>query len=239
MERLIEYYDELYPSTEKVCTFFKDLVSETSASPKYLRIGCGTGLLETKLSKLGLDVTGIETSRPLLNSASLRYRLPTMSIRFFQMSSTEMVNFLGSNFYDLISCINDRLIFLQDDASIQKFFIDCKTLLTEGGKLVLQLFNYDLEKGQNNFSLPLRQSIRSKLFSEIERNGKEAYITQTLENSSGRLFDIIKSQKVSIVSLDTIERFAKKAGFTSVTTYSDYEMKPFTKDSESLICVIQ
>ena len=86
MKNLIEYYDELYPSDESQRKFFMDLLSCYQAPSKFLRIGCGTGNLESFLAKNGIDVTGLDTNKEILESANLRRRFPNMAIRFFQMS---------------------------------------------------------------------------------------------------------------------------------------------------------
>mgnify|MGYP002509338339 CR=1 FL=1 len=51
MMNLIEYYDELYPSDETQRKFFIDLLSNYQAPSKFLRVGCGTGNLESFLAK--------------------------------------------------------------------------------------------------------------------------------------------------------------------------------------------
>ena len=97
------------------------------------------GALAPVLAKEGHDVTGIETSREMLEIANRRRRMPNTAIRFFQMSTIEMTRFLGKGFYNVISCLSDRIIFIHDKTLMRKFFYDCKLLLSEGGHLVLQL----------------------------------------------------------------------------------------------------
>ena len=115
MQSFIEYYDELYPSDENQRRFFTDLLTKYVAPSKFLRIGCGTGNLESYLAKNGVDVTGLDTNKDILESANLRRRFPNMAIRFFQMSTIEMTNFLGKNFYNVIACLNDKLIYIHDE----------------------------------------------------------------------------------------------------------------------------
>ena len=103
MQNLVEYYDELYPSDENQRRFFTDLLTKYAAPSKFLRIGCGTGNLESYLAKSGIDVTGLDTNKEILESANLRRRFPNMAIRFFQMSTIEMTNFLGKNFFINVS----------------------------------------------------------------------------------------------------------------------------------------
>ena len=136
VQNVIEYYDELYPVTEIQKKFYSSQIDSYTKPVKLLRVGCGTGYLEHLLAREGHDVTGLETSKEMLESANLKRRNQLMSIRFFQMTTLEMTRFLGKGFYNIISCLNDRIIYIHDATLIRKFFFDCKQLLKEDGKLV-------------------------------------------------------------------------------------------------------
>lgn len=239
MQSLIEYYDELYPSDENQRRFFTDLLTKYVAPSKFLRIGCGTGNLESYLAKNGVDVTGLDTNKDILESANLRRRFPNMAIRFFQMSTIEMTNFLGKNFYNVIACLNDKLIYIHDEALMKKFFADCKLLLSKDGSLVLQLYNYDMLKNENQVKLPNRESIRSKIMETIVKMDSGEYIiNQYLENSSEKILPLLQRQKVLPISPDKIKEFALAAGFSNIEFYEDYTKKPLTSESQTVVCVI-
>lgn len=239
MQSLIEYYDELYPSDENQRRFFTDLLTKYVAPSKFLRIGCGTGNLESYLAKNGVDVTGLDTNKDILESANLRRRFPNMAIRFFQMSTIEMTNFLGKNFYNVIACLNDKLIYIHDETLMKKFFADCKLLLSKDGSLVLQLYNYDMLKNESQVKLPNRESIRSKIMETIVKMDSGEYIiNQYLENSSEKILPLLQRQKVLPISPDKIKEFALAAGFSNIEFYEDYTKKPLTSESQTVVCVI-
>lgn len=239
MQSLIEYYDELYPSDENQRRFFTDLLTKYVAPSKFLRIGCGTGNLESYLAKNGVDVTGLDTNKDILESANLRRRFPNMAIRFFQMSTIEMTNFLGKNFYNVIACLNDKLIYIHDETLMKKFFADCKILLSKDGSLVLQLYNYDMLKNESQVKLPNRESIRSKIMETIVKMDSGEYIiNQYLENSSEKILPLLQRQKVLPISPDKIKEFALAAGFSNIEFYEDYTKKPLTSESQTVVCVI-
>ena len=239
MMNLIEYYDELYPSDEAQRKFFIDLLSNYQAPSKFLRVGCGTGNLESFLAKNGIDVTGLDTNKEILESANLRRRFPNMAIRFFQMSTTEMTNFLGKNFYNTIACLNDKIIYLYTESLMKKFFTDCKLLLSNEGTLVLQLYNYNIINNEKVVKLPVRESIRSKIMEQIVKTDNDEFvINQFLENSSEKIIPLLQRQKIFPIVPEQIEEFAKEAGFTKIEFFEDYSKKPFTAESKSLVCLI-
>ena len=223
MMNLIEYYDELYPSDETQRKFFIDLLSNYQAPSKFLRVGCGTGNLESFLAKNGIDVTGLDTNKEILESANLRRRFPNMAIRFFQMSTTEMTNFLGKNFYNTIACLNDKIIYLYTESLMKKFFTDCKLLLSNEGTLVLQLYNYNIINNEKVVKLPVRESIRSKIMEQIVKTDNDEFvINQFLENSSEKIIPLLQRQKIFPIVPEQIEEFAKEAGFTKIEFFEEY-----------------
>ena len=239
MQNVVEYYDELYPSDESQRKFFLDLLTSYQAPSKILRIGCGTGNLESYLARNGVDVTGLDTNKEILESANLRRRFPNMAIRFFQMSTIEMTNFLGRNFYNVIACLNDKIIYIYDKALMKKFFADCKLLLSDEGTLVLQLYNYNMLDNEKVVKLPVRESIRSKIMEQVIKTENDGYvINQYLENSAGKIITLLQRQKIFPVLPEDIKAFALEAGFSKVEFYEDYTKKPFTPESKTVLCLI-
>lgn len=240
VNNLVEYYDELYPVVQEQFDFYNSLVEEFSKPVRFLNIGCGTGVLENKLAKDVTDVTGLETIKELLDSAARKRRNQLMAVRFFQMSTIEMVRFLGKGFYNVISCLNDRVIFIHDKTLLRKFFFDCKQLLAENGMLVLQLSNYNLYKKNQAVKLPEKSSIRVTLSSKIEpTEGEEYLLSASIETGNGKKLPVYDRTSVYPILKSEIVDFAKEAGFTKIDFYSDYKKTPASDSSESLVVIIR
>ena len=238
LHNITEYYDELYPVSEDQKKFFSELIGDLMPA-KYLRIGCGTGAFEHGLSKIGHDVTGLETSKELLEVATRRRRMPNMAIRFFQMSTIEMTRFLGKGFYNIISCLSDRLVFIHDKTLMRKFFYDCKTLLAPGGHVVLQLNNYKVFNTKPMAMLPVHESIRVKLYTQVWRGDDDkCQLQQDLEHCGSRVVPVLKNVDIYPVTVDEIQEFAKEAGFTDIELFSSFAREPFTDTSEQIVCLM-
>lgn len=235
---IAEYYDELYPVSDEQKNFFSAEIKSFPKPVKYLSIGSGSGSFEHFLAKEGLDVTGLETVQSLVDSANRKRRTQIMSLRFFQMSSLEMCRFLGKNFYNVISIFNGRMIFTHDETLMAKLFYDCHQLLTENGKMILQLPNF-LKYTQEKITLPCRESIRVKLFTKISKdsNGKY-YFNQTLETGNGKKLSVTEDMPIMPIKKSQIESYAKEAGFKECKFYSDFSPAEFTPDSDQIIAVI-
>ncbi|MCR4713184.1 MAG: class I SAM-dependent methyltransferase [Treponemataceae bacterium] len=238
LHNIIEYYDELYPVTEDQKKLYKDLTKDLVPA-KILRIGCATGGFEHWLAKEGHDVTGIETSKEMLETANRRRRMPNTAIRFFQMSTIEMTRFLGKGFYNVISCLSDRIIFIHDKTLMRKFFYDCKLLLAEGGHLVLQLSNYSVFNTKPMAKLPTQESIRVKLYTQLWTNEEgNCTLQQDLEHCGSKVVPVLKDVAVLPILPDQITEYAKEAGFKDINLYSGFDKSPLQADSPTVVCVL-
>jgi 2-polyprenyl-3-methyl-5-hydroxy-6-metoxy-1,4-benzoquinol methylase len=240
IQNVIEYYDELYPVTEAQKKFYADLMKSYQIPVKFLRVGCGTGYFEHLLARDGHDVTGLETSKEMLESANLKRRNQLMSIRFFLMSSLDMTRFLGKNFYNIISCLNNRISFIHDRTLMRKFFFDCKELLAPEGMTVLQFENYAVYNTMPMSKLPTRESIRAKLYTELwtKDNGAK-YISQEVETGNGKVLPVLQDELIYPLTKQEVIDFSKEAGFTKATFYSDFEENPFTGSEPEIIVVLR
>ncbi len=238
-QNIVEYYDELYPVTEAQKEFYLKESAIYGKPVRYLRIGCGTGSFEHYLAKEGADVTGIESSSEMIASANRRRRTQLMAIRFFQMSSLEMTRFLGKGFYNLISILDDRIIYTHDYTLLAKLFYDCKQLISKKGKLVISLPNFEKYNQRPKQLLPVRESIRSKLFTQIvTKDDDSTVLNQDLETGNGKIIPVTRDVSIYPVTRSDVKELAKKAGFTKIEFFSNFYRDDFTSDSDNLICVI-
>lgn len=238
IKNLVEYYDELYPVTLAQQTFYETLVQKFSPPAKFLGIGCGTGVLCHRLAKDAVDVTGLETQRELLDSANLKYRSQLMAMRFFQMSTLEMTRFLGKKFYNVISCLNNRVTFIHDKTLMRKFFFDCKELLADGGKLALQLFNFEKFKGAPKCQLPELCSPRVRYQSSLIRLSDGICKLSSCLEKNGKLIPVYDEARVYPLTKTEIEEFSKEAGFKSAQFFSGFDGLSYEPDSDYLLAVL-
>ncbi|MCH5288449.1 MAG: class I SAM-dependent methyltransferase [Treponema sp.] len=236
---IAEYYEELYPVTESQKRFYAEEMQWFPRPVKLLRVGCGTGAFEHYLAREGADVTGLETSQELLESANRKRRTQLMSVRFFQMNTTEMGRFLGKGFYHIISVLDDRLMLIHDPLLIKRFFSDCKQLLARGGHLILSIPNFDKFTAEPLVQLPDRTSIRSSLYTQIwtDKSGRK-FVQQDVETGSGRVLPVTKDVPIYPLTAEEIKAFAKEAGLSHCECYADFEETPFSATSDYLVARI-
>ena len=240
IQNVVEYYDELYPVTEAKKKFYNSVKKAYMPPVKFLQIGCGTGALEHELAQDGSDVTGLEVSRELIAAANLRRRTQLTAVRFFQLSTLDMTRFLGKGFYNVISCLNNRIAFIHDKTLLRKFFFDSKVLLADNGTLILELFNFHLTEQTPVTPLPERSSIRVRMMSSLKQGGsKLMYLNENIETGNGRILKVMENEEVYPLTKEEIISFGKEAGYKEFKFYSSFDMDEFDQTSRDLICVIR
>lgn len=237
LHNLVEYYDELYPVTNEQIDFIESLCSSFSNPHKILQIGSGSGTLAHTLAKKGKDVTGIEMSQPLLTSSTLKRRTQLLSIRFFKMSAMEMDKYLGKQFYNVIMCLNNRLVSVRDRKCAEKVLKNCKTLLSSNGKMIIRAYNYDYIKKGN---LPSeKKSERAKLITEIEVKSDDSAILNQKIVTFNKTLPIVQNMDIFPLTKKVLYELAIDAGFKKVDFYGDYGKTPLSDNSEEIICVLE
>lgn len=239
LQPITEYYDELYPVTSDHLEFYKQILKDYPAPQKVLNIGIGTGSFEFSLSKAGYDVTGLEVIQCLLESALLKRRNQLLSLRFFKLSSTEMTKFLGHGFFNVISCLNNKIVFFKNKTLVQNFFSDSYKLLSPNGTLILHLYNHENCINSKTFSLPVKSSLRIQLFSQIQNISGISYLTQYLKKDTGHPTTIIQDEQIFPLTQNQIKDFAASAGFKSVELFADCQWSPLTADSKEIFAIIK
>lgn len=237
---LVEYYDELFPVTDSLKSFCEQIKSKFSPPPKSLQIGCNNGTFSFFLAKNGWNSTGLETIPVLLDSACAKRRLQLLSIRFFKLSTLEMANFLGKGFYNFISCLDNRILFINSLQNMKKFFTDARNLITKDGVLLLQTFNLESLSSNSINIMQTRSSERVNLFSKIQSSPDGSYsISQEVENSNGLILPVLQNVKIFPLTQKDITSFGKEAGFKHIDFYKDYNGTKFTKDSPYTVAVLR
>ena len=122
---------------------------------------------------------------------------------------------------------------------MEKFFRDCKDLLSPNGYFILQIPNYPYYTCQQEGILPVSESIRSKLHTKLITDDNGTRILQQVETSNGRLVTVRNYQMVYPLAAQDVEELALDTGFHEVKFYSDFTKHPFVPESSpNLICVI-
>ena len=135
-------------------------------------LGCGTGNITCRLSKLGYDMIGIDISEEMLSVAKEKAEENKCNILYLLQDMTEF-ELYGT--VDVILCVCDSINYLVDYDDLKKVFKLVNNYLNPGG-----LFIFDV-----NTEYKFKFILGNKTYSDCE--DKAAYIWQNYYDSLNKI----------------------------------------------------
>lgn len=142
---IAKYYDYIFPVGNAQIDQIKELTGEP---PKdILDVACGSGGYSKLLSDQGYNVTAIDLDASMVQS--LQKKDNSIDVQVLNMLDIEKLN----KTFDLIFCIGNSLVHLNNNDEIHKYLKACKQCLKPEGKILIQIINYDRVLAKNVKSL--------------------------------------------------------------------------------------
>ena len=139
---IAEYYDLIFPLGKAQVDFVKGSIHGPYRNKSILDVGCGTGDLALALSRAGFTVTGIDSDLEMLNRAEAK-AASGGPVTFTRMDMREISARLSPSSFDAVLCLGNTLVHLDGLPEIEAFCAEARTILRDGGCLLLQILNYD------------------------------------------------------------------------------------------------
>ena len=224
--QIAEKYDFIFPLSPAHKTFFaSELHGKT-----ILDVGAATGNLTAYLSSQGYEVTAIDLSERLIAKAAEK----GVTVQQLNMLAIDELPT-----FDNIVCIGNTLPHLDSKTSVQLFLQKAYRKLTQGGKLVLQLVNFQKyfaqQQGDYLGNLPLIENNKVKFerYYYLNEEGKIRFKTI--------LDDTIKNEELlQPIFADQLTEWLTQIGFQAINLYGNFKKDPFDKEkSMALIITVE
>jgi len=221
--QIAEKYDFIFPLSPAHKTFFaSELHGKT-----ILDVGAATGNLTAYLSSQGYEVTAIDLSERLITKAAEKGVI-------VQQRNMLAIDELPT--FDNIVCIGNTLPHLDSKTSVQLFLQKAYRQLTQGGKLVLQLVNFQKyfaqQQGDYLGNLPLIENDKVKFerYYYLNEEGKIRFKTI--------LDDTIKNEELlQPIFADQLTEWLTQIGFQAINLYGNFKKDPFDKEKSMALIV--
>ena len=192
-----------------------------------LDIGCGTGNLAIELTTQFTEVIAIDLNTDMLNAA--RQKRGSSKVSFLEMDMLKIDQHFAPNQFDTVSCFGNTIVHLGGLEQISLFFRKVKHVLKPGGKLLVQLINYNKVLDEKLPGLPTIDNEFAK-FERIyttDQNGLIDFKTiltvksthEIIENTI-KLFPLRKKQITDALS---------ETGFSNVCFYGSFAKTEYGK----------
>ena len=133
-----DFYDAEFSTRDLEIPFFRKQAAQ--AGGPVLEVACGTGRITLPIARAGIDVTGLDVSRPMLEQARRKATGEGLNIEWIEQDCRDMN--LARRFALVFSATN-AMQHLLDFESTCAFLQCARSLLSPGGQLILDVFNPD------------------------------------------------------------------------------------------------
>ena len=221
---IAEKYDYIFPLSPAHRVFFDNEVHGKTV----LDVGAATGNLTAHLSSQGYEVTAIDLSDRLIAKAVEKGIV---------VRKLNMLNIDKLSTFDNIVCIGNTLPHLDSKASVQLFLQKAYGQLTQEGKLVLQLVNFEKyfaqQQGDYLGNLPLiaNDKVKFERFYYLNEEGKIRFKTildDTIENE----------ELLQPIFADELIQWLTQIGFQTINLYGNFKKDPFDPNASMALIIV-
>ena len=221
---IAEKYDYIFPLSPAHQTFFaSELCGKT-----VLDVGAATGNLTAYLSSQGYEVTAIDLSDRLIAKAAEK------GVR---VQHCNMLNIDELSTFDNIVCIGNTLPHLDSKVSVQLFLQKAYGQLSQEGKLILQLVNFQKYFAQQqddylgNLPLIANDKVKFERFYYLNKEGKIRFKTildDTIENE----------ELLQPIFADELTQWLTQIGFQAINLYGNFKKDPFDPNASMALIIV-
>lgn len=225
-------------SRKMVPYIMKILRKRTLKGMRVIDLACGTGAAAIEMSKLGAEVTGIDSSSEMLKYARRKSKKSRRKIAF---SRQELTEFGTKGEYDLITCLFDSLNHVTEKDDLQQVFSCVASKLKPKGKFIFDVnVAYGFRRNWGGSTI-VRESPKFYTIWEglYDSPSGLAKMNVTVFQKSGN--QIYKKCFVSIkeraYKVNTLKSMLSKAGLTVNNMYGSFKLEKPSRTSGRVLFV--
>ena len=234
-KELSSVYDIVFPRVEETVEFLcKDLKENATV----LDLACGTGTYSFALAERGHKVTALDLDKDMIDLAI--EKKGKLDVEFYVADMTKIKDEFKDKKYDLIFCIGNSLVHLENREAIKELIKDMSSMLNEGGTIIVQIINYDRILSNDITTLPIisREEQGIKFLRNYRYSEEEQVIyfeTELLISKDNKEEKYINSIKlVPILSAELLE-MVEESKFSIIELNGEFSGKEYTDESYSFI----
>ncbi|TKG94770.1 class I SAM-dependent methyltransferase [Puteibacter caeruleilacunae] len=227
-------YDHIFPPKPIQRDFVLSRLKDQSGELHILDIGSATGGLVELFADKNIDVVGIEPDLGMVSLAQKRLAGKSASVQAGDMLALKE-DFPPSSF-NAVVCLGNTLVHLENVQQMSTFFEGVKYVLKPGGKLIVQVINYDrIKKLQlEGLSTIDNEFIRfERTYAVIDGCDQIEFKTRLTVKESDEVID--NSVLLYPVVKSEIEALIGLYGFVGAMYYGDFMGRDLAIDSVPLI----
>lgn len=231
------WYDYIFPTSPMQLKFINSKIGDLD-NKKIVDVGCGTGNLSILLGEANAITTGLELDSKMVEKAKEK----SSTLKNISIVEDNMLNISSlfePNSIDGVICFGNTLVHLLNDDDILSFLSQCKTILKNNGKLLIQIINYDFILDNKLNGLPTIENDKITFVRDYEsrEDGLVNFNTKLTVKESGETIE--NSVALYPARKKELTELIEKSGMEATAFYSAFDGKEYSKTSLPLIIEIK
>ncbi len=231
-EAFADVYDDWYAGLTDVGVTVQTIAGLAGGAGRVLELGVGTGRLAVPLAEAGLAVTGVDTSRAMLDRLAARDPAGLVTVVI-----GDMVDDLPAGPFDVVFVAYNTIFNLLTEDRQQACFATVAASLRDGGAFVVEAFIPD----DDVIGAP-QVSVRSMAVDHVVLSVSEHRADS--QTASGQFVEItevggvrLRPWSIRWATPEQLDAMASTAGLTLADRWADMAQTPFTDDSTHHVSV--
>ncbi len=236
-EQISRYYDYIFPVGRAQLDFIRECAG---APPKnVVDVACGSGGYAIELAKLGYNVTAVDIDEKMIEKTKSKASDEGMDICAFKCDMRNLGGTVAEE-NDCVYCIGNSIVHLAGKKEISDVLGQMYSNLRHGGRLVVQIINYDRIMGLNMKELPDITNHEAGL--KFTRRYKYCHDTGLINFNT--VLTVINNNEVQsyentvplfpLMSGDMVGMLEQE-GFKDISLYGDFSGAPYNENSFMLV----
>ncbi|WP_430810284.1 MULTISPECIES: class I SAM-dependent methyltransferase [unclassified Carboxylicivirga] len=139
---IVSAYDTIFPLNPKQLSFVHEGLGHCLNGKRILDVGCGTGSLSIALARRSAKVRAFDYDSAMVDKAEEK-RPQALDLQFQQGDMKQVGEYFKPMLFDAILCFGNTLAHLDAMEDVESMIQQSAARIKEGGKLMLQVVNYD------------------------------------------------------------------------------------------------
>jgi glycine/sarcosine N-methyltransferase len=235
-EGIAAWYDLVFPLRESRVAYALSLATEAGSS--VLDVGCATGALDLALARHGRRVTGIDLDQEMIRLARERAQAEGLRVTFEVADMLGVAERLAGSSYDAILCLGNTIVHLAGAVEVRSFLSGSRGLLARGGRIALQLLNYERVLRGLPPPLPVIENEILRFVRSYDVDAACRGVRFSTELTLKRTGDVRRDEtQLYPLTLAEILAMLAPCGLALEACHADFSGRPFAPEDGSLIAV--
>ncbi|MEI6602490.1 MAG: class I SAM-dependent methyltransferase [Clostridia bacterium] len=241
-DAIAKYYDYIFPAEQAQVTFLENAMRHTPS--RILDVACGSGSYAEALATAGYAVVAVDLDETMVACANAKAAEWTKnhigSTGDFSVAQADMLDLSKSvtGAFDLIFCIGNSIVHLGGLEEIKSFLLQAKCMLSEDGKAIFQIINFDRIFSKQISTLPTIFNQEIDLSFErnyyYERDSGKVMFHTLLRVGTWQVTNTIPLFPLFFQDFSTL---LKESGYEKIEVFGDFQGTEYNVDTSYMLVV--